>query len=186
MSSMAETAKAVLERAELIYSRDEIDLNVDQMASDIRYKIKDENPLVLCVMTGGIIAASELLLRLDFPLEVDYIHATRYGNETQGTELKWIASPRKPLAGRCVLIIDDILDEGHTLKEILKYCEQQGAVAVYSAVLVQKEHDRNTGLKQADFTGLMVPDRYVFGYGMDYKGYLRNVPGIYAAHTDDE
>jgi hypoxanthine phosphoribosyltransferase len=186
MNSMANTAKAVLKRAELLYSKDEIDLNVDRMADEIREKLKDSNPLVLSVMTGGIIASSELLLRMDFPLEVDYIHATRYGNETQGNELKWIASPRKPITGRTILVIDDILDEGHTLNEILKYCATQGAENVYSAVLVQKDHDRNTGLKQADFTGLIVPDRYVFGFGMDYKGYLRNVPGIYAAHIDDE
>ena len=186
MSSRAENAKTVLKRAELIFAKDEIDLNVDQMVNDIRQALKDADPLVLCVMTGGIITASELLLRMDFPLEVDYIHATRYGDDTQGTDLKWIAGPRKPLKGRSILVIDDILDEGHTLKEILKYCSEQGAEAVYSAVLVQKDHDRNTGLERADFTGMIVPDRYVFGYGMDYKGYLRNVAGIYAAHKDDE
>lgn len=186
MSSMADTARAVYERAELIYSRDEINMAVDLMAQDIRAKLEAADPLVLCVMTGGLISASEILLRMDFPLEVDYIHATRYGAETTGTELKWIASPRKPLKDRNILVIDDILDEGHTLEAILKYCRDEGALSVYSAVLVQKEHDRNTGLKKADFTALNVPDRYVFGYGMDYKGYLRNVPGIYAAQKDDE
>ncbi|MDH5547492.1 MAG: hypoxanthine-guanine phosphoribosyltransferase [Gammaproteobacteria bacterium] len=186
MGTNAEQAWSVYQRAELIYSRDEINLALDLIAKDISQTLSESDPLVLCVMTGGLMTASEILLRMDFPLEVDYIHATRYGLETQGQKLKWIASPRKPLVNRNILVIDDILDEGHTLEAILNFCREEGASSVYSAVLVQKEHDRNTGLKKADFTAMSVPDRYVFGFGMDYKGYLRNIPVIMAAHRDDE
>ena len=186
MSEQAEIAMQVLERADCIYDKSQVGSALDRMAEEIKQKLSSTNPLVLCLMNGGLIPCSELLLRLDFALELDYIHASRYGNDTSGTELKWIAEARKPLKDRTVLIVDDILDEGETLAAIMQYCREQQATNVYSAVLVEKEHDRKTGMKKADFTGLSVPDRYVFGYGMDYKGYLRNIPAIYAAKKEDE
>ena len=79
-----------------------------------------------------------------------------------------------------VLIVDDILDEGLTLDAIVGYCRQQGAKEVHSAVLVEKNHARRANHISATFTGLQVDDRYVFGCGMDYKGYMRNLPEIYA------
>ncbi|MDH5229770.1 MAG: hypoxanthine-guanine phosphoribosyltransferase [Gammaproteobacteria bacterium] len=182
----AKYAQAVLDRADLIFNQTEIEQALDRMAKQIETDFASTNPLVLCLMTGGLVATSELLLRLGFVLELDYIHATRYGHDTQGTDLKWIAKPRKSLKGRNVLVIDDILDEGQTLAAILQYCHQQEVASVKSAVLVEKEHDRKNGISSADYTGLIVPDRYVFGFGMDYKGYLRNVPGIYAAKAEDE
>jgi len=136
--------------------------------------------LLLCVMTGGLVTASELFIRLDFPLQLDYLHATRYQGGTRGSELQWITRPSQDLEGRTVLVVDDILDEGLTLAAILDYCREQGAAAVYSMVLVEKQHDRKASDLKADFVGLPVEDRYVFGYGMDYHGYLRNVRGIYA------
>jgi len=134
---------------------------------------------VLVVMNGGLIPAGLLLPRLAFPLKVDYLHATRYRERTFGTDLKWIKEAEEPLAGRHLLVIDDILDEGHTLAAILEHCRAAGAAEVLSAVLLKKEHGRSIGL-EADFTGLQVPDRYLFGYGMDYGGYWRNAPGIFA------
>ena len=186
MAITAEQAQSVYERADCIFDKKTVYAALDKMAEDITKVLKGRNPLVLCLMTGGLVPTSELVIRLDFPLELDYIHASRYGNETRGTDLHWHAKPRKSLADREVLVIDDILDEGETLKAIVKYCEDQGAARILSAVLVDKVHDRKTGMKKADFVGLNVPDRYVFGFGMDYKGYLRNVPGIYAAQVQDE
>ena len=186
MAISALQAKAVFERADCLYPQAQVEKALDSMAEKITARIKDTNPLVLCVMTGGLVPTSELLLRLNFPLELDYVHATRYGDLTQGGELKWIAQARVSLKERTSLVIDDILDEGQTLHAIIEHCKQSGAEVVYSAVLVDKEHERKAGLTQADFTGLMVPDRYVFGFGMDYKGYYRNTPGIYAAQKEDE
>lgn len=79
-----------------------------------------------------------------------------------------------------MLVIDDIFDEGDTLKAIVAEVRRQGAAAVYSAVLVNKRHDRKAAGLTVDFVGLEVPDRYVFGCGMDYKEYWRNLPAIYA------
>jgi hypoxanthine phosphoribosyltransferase len=116
---------------------------------------------------------------MPFPLNYDYIHATRYRGEIRGGELNWIAKSSYSFQDRHILIIDDILDEGLTLAALVKHCKKEGAASVHAAVLVNKLHDRKADL-QADFVGLDVEDRYVFGYGMDYKDYLRNVPGIYA------
>jgi hypoxanthine phosphoribosyltransferase len=150
------------------------------MAGEIAQRIGAADPLLLCVMTGGLVPASELFTRLDFPLQLDYLHATRYQGTRGGAELKWVARPSQALRGRTVLVVDDILDEGLTLAAILAYCREQGAAAVYSAVLVEKLHQRKASGLRADFVGVQVEDRYVFGYGMDYHGYWRNVRGIYA------
>jgi hypoxanthine phosphoribosyltransferase len=137
--------------------------------------------VLLCVMNGGLIFTGQLLTRLVFPLEIDYVHATRYGHETNGATLQWTVRPQLDLKGRTVLLLDDILDEGVTLAAIADYCRQQGAIKVCMAVLVEKLHLRKVspGMK-ADFTGIEVGDRFLFGYGLDYKGYWRNAPGIYA------
>ena len=110
-------------------------------------------------------------------------HATRYADGTQGGDIQWIVTPASPLEGRTVILIDDILDEGRTLAAIIAGCKGAGAKEIFSAVLVNKLHDRKNNMT-ADFCGLEVEDRYVFGYGMDYKGYLRNANGIYAVNED--
>lgn len=186
MSISPKDAEGVFSRASCLFNEAQVQESLDKIAEQITEQIADDNPLVLCVMTGGLMVSSELLKRLHFPLEVDYIHATRYGSEIMGDTLQWLAKPRKPLTNRSVLIIDDILDVGKTLHEIVNYCAEAGASKVLSAVLVEKIHDRKEGMHSADFTALQVPDKYVFGYGMDYKNYLRNSTGIYAAAKEDE
>ncbi|HSH29506.1 MAG TPA: hypoxanthine-guanine phosphoribosyltransferase [Thiohalobacter sp.] len=173
-------ARRVLDRAECVHSAAAVQDSLDSMATAITERIQDANPLVISVMTGAIVLAGQLLPRLHFPLQLDYIHATRYRGRTKGGELYWINRPNFPLRGRTVLILDDILDEGLTLEAIKDFCLQEGAAAVCSAVLVQKRHDRCVDGVEADFTGLQVEDRYVFGCGMDYHGYHRNLPAIYA------
>lgn len=169
----------VYAEADCLYTEEEVTQTIDRLAAEIQAKLADSDPLVLCVMTGAIIPAGRLLTRLAFPLQIDYIHATRYAGGTRGGELTWQTKPNFPLQDRVVLIIDDILDEGITLDAIMKFCRDAGAKAVYSAVLVNKIHDRKSGCV-ADFVGLDIEDRYVFGCGMDYNGYLRNIAGIYA------
>jgi hypoxanthine phosphoribosyltransferase len=118
------------------------------------------------------------------PLNVDAINASRYRNQTAGGAIEWVLKPRLPLQGRTILIIDDVLDEGITLAAIHQFCMDEGAETVYSAVLVDKDLGRGKPIS-ADFVGLHVANRYIFGYGMDYKGYLRNAPGIYACQMDN-
>jgi hypoxanthine phosphoribosyltransferase len=180
MSVTPEQVQQVYREAECLHDRAAIESAIEKMATDISAKYHDKNPLVLVVMSGALIPAGILLTHLDFPLQLDYFHASRYRGKTSGgTELEWRVTPRFAIEGRHVLIVDDILDEGLTLKAIVESCVSAGAASVESAVLVQKLHDRNCGI-EADYVGLEVEDRYVFGYGMDYKEYLRNAPGIYA------
>jgi len=177
-----EEIQNVLAKAELLYTEREVSNALDGMAEAISQRLQDKHPLCLSVMIGGLIPTGQLLPRLNFPLEIDYIHATRYRGTTSGRDLHWHAYPSTSLQDRTVLLIDDILDEGLTLQAIIKYCQQAGAEEVLSAVLVEKQLKQRPGLQQADFAGLTVPNRYVFGYGMDYQRQLRYVPGIYAVH----
>ncbi|MBV8464806.1 MAG: hypoxanthine-guanine phosphoribosyltransferase [Burkholderiales bacterium] len=171
----------VLREADCLHSEAEVLAAIERMAVDITEYLKHKNPIVYVVLNGGIIAAGQLLPKLRFPLEVSYLHATRYGDKTQGGRLNWKAKPAEDLSGRAVLIVDDILDEGNTLAAIIDYCMSQGAESVHTAVVVNKRHDRKArpGMT-ADFVGLDVEDRFLFGCGMDYKGYWRNTLAIYA------
>ena len=170
----------VRDSADLLYSQAEVERALERMAADIATDIGDTDPLLISVMTGGMVTSSELFTRLKCPVQLDYLHATRYDGTRGSDKLKWITRPSQSLAGRTVLVVDDILDEGLTLAAILEYCNEQRARAVYSAVLVEKLHNRKPADLRADYVGLRVEDRYVFGYGMDYHGYWRNLKGIYA------
>jgi len=124
--------------------------------------------------------AARLGLELGFDAEFDYLHATRYRGEMTGSGLAWLHRPATIIEGRTVILVDDILDEGHTLKAVRDWCEDQGAVKVKIAVMATKQHDRCVPGLKADYSGLMVPDRYVYGYGMDMNEHGRNLPAIYA------
>jgi hypoxanthine phosphoribosyltransferase len=172
----------VEKKATLLFTKEQIETGLDKIASAINEQLGESNPVVLCVMVGGLIPAGNLLPRLTFPLELDYVHATRYSNETfEKPEVKWIAKPRISLKDRNVLIIEDILDEGLTLAATVDYCQQQGARSVYTAILLDKQKVARLpgGTRSADFTALSMDKGYVFGYGLDYHGYLRNASGIY-------
>jgi hypoxanthine phosphoribosyltransferase len=173
-------AREVLREADLVCTAEEVDAAFERMATEITEGLAGSDPVVLAVMLGGMVPTARLISLLEFPFELDYVHATRYRGGTRGRDLRWIARPSTPLAERTVLVVDDILDEGHTLAAILEYCAHEGARRVLSAVLVHKQREQNASRLTADITGLEVPDRYVFGCGMDYGGMLRNLPAVYA------
>lgn len=181
MATSEQQIRHTLENADCLHSRDQVEQSIQRMAGEITRQLQGRRPLVLCVMNGGIVLTGALLPRLDLMLELDYIHATRYRNTTSGSDLQFRSRPASDMTGRSVLVVDDILDEGMTLAGVMQWCREQGAGQVLTAVLVDKQHERRAAeLPVADFTGLTTPDRYLFGYGMDYRGYGRNAPGIYA------
>jgi len=180
MFKIPDSIKLVEQEAICLFKYEQVEQALDEMAEKINAEYVDICPVIMCVMNGGLIPAGKLLPRFNFLLHVDYLHATRYRDDTSGTDVLWKAEPNVDLKGRSVLIIDDILDEGVTLETIVEYCECRGADKVKTAVLVEKIHNRKQSRIQADFVGLKVEDHYVFGYGMDYKGYLRNASGIFA------
>lgn len=182
MSNPTDTAAnmwTVFEASELIFDAETVQKAIDQLAVRLTLALDERNPVVLCVMTGGLILTSELLLRFRFPLQLDYLHATRYQTRTRGEELAWLAQPTLDLRDRVVLVVDDVLDHGQTLAGVVDKLHERGAGEVITAVLLDKQLASAKPIA-ADFVGLQCPDRYVFGRGMDYRGYWRNADGIYA------
>ena len=180
----AADAWEILNRAEQIFSAADVALAIERLSVDITQSLQNDYPLVLSVMGGAVVFSGHLLPLLRFPLEFDAIHVSRYAGETRGGELQWRVLPKEPVAGRTILVLDDILDEGHTLVAIRNKMLALGARQILSAVLVDKSLDREKPIK-ADFVGLTVPNRYVFGCGMDAFGLWRNLPAIYALKQPD-
>lgn len=165
--------------AELIHSSQVVTEAVRRLAEEISLQLCEKQPLVLSVMGGATVFAGQLLPLLNFPLDFDYIQVSRYGDAIRGGQMTWKVPPPANVKGRVVLVLDDILDEGVTLAEIHRCVMELGAAACYSAVFVNKQIGRAKPI-QADFVGLDVPARYVFGFGMDVHGAWRNLPAIYA------
>ncbi|MEW6677134.1 MAG: hypoxanthine-guanine phosphoribosyltransferase [Pseudomonadota bacterium] len=169
----------LIDDADLLVGATEVELALDRLGQSITDALADRMPLALCVMGGAVVFTGKLLPRMGFPLDFDYLHATRYRDGTRGGEIEWSALPRKEVQGRCVLLLDDILDEGHTLAAAKAKLLEMGAAEVWIAVLAEKDLGHAKPV-QADFIGLSLPNRYVFGMGMDAYGLWRNLPAIYA------
>ena len=168
-----------LQQAEIIYDEVAVNQAISSIASQLNQYYSEEPPIILCVIGGAVYFTGQLLPQLAFPLELDCVQATRYQGDIQGKVLKWVTKPKESIKNRSVLILDDILDEGVTLQAIVEQCQQLGAKEIKSAVLVEKELNISKPI-MADYVGLTVPDRYVFGCGMDIHGWWRNLPAIYA------
>ena len=172
-------AWAVLETADEICTADAVESAVARMADEITARLAGSFPLVLAVMGGAVVFSGRLLPRLRFPLEFDYIQVSRYGDGTKGGGISWKVEPRENVEGRTVLVLDDILDEGATLAEIKRRVLGLKANAFYSAVFSNKDIGRDKPVAP-DFVGVTLPNRFVFGYGMDVGGIWRNLPAVYA------
>ncbi|TDR78466.1 hypoxanthine-guanine phosphoribosyltransferase [Paludibacterium purpuratum] len=178
MANVAE-ALGILNSSDILFSAEEVDSAVDRMAEEITAKLGESYPLVLSVMGGAVVFTGQLLPRLHFPLDFDYVHVSRYGDKTHGGELVWKQAPKEEVQDRVVLVLDDILDEGHTMAAIRDKVMDMGAKAFFSGVFANKIIAKEKPIL-ADFVGIDVPDRYVFGYGMDVRGAWRNLPAIHA------
>lgn len=173
-------------RADTLLTPGQVSVALDRMAQEMTVQLADDDPLLLCVLKGGIVATAWLATRLDFALEIGYLHVTRYRGATRGSNVEWRTVLSHSVEHRTVVVIDDILDEGHTLLTIINELHRLGARRVLSAVLADKIHDRKAPGLNVDFVGFHVEDRYLFGCGMDYKEYWRNLPGIYAVSREDD
>ena len=180
MSADLEHIRQIMREADCLYTEAQVEEAIAKVGAHITREMADTNPVVFCVMNGGLIFAGKLLTHLQFPLEASYLHATRYRNETTGGDLVWKHKPATSLFGRRVLLVDDILDEGYTLQGVRTWCLEQGATDVRIAAMTVKKHDRALPDVTADYAGIELPDRYVFGFGMDVNETLRCVPAIYA------
>lgn len=169
-----------LARADLVHDHASLAAAIVRIGAEIDRELAGTPAVFVTVMQGALMFAGQLATSIATPLTFDYVHATRYRGATSGGELHWLKRPSTVLAGATVLLVDDILDEGHTLHAIREFCRSEGAARVLLAVLCEKRHGRTVPGLRADFVGVEVPDRYVFGYGMDYYEQGRNLPAIYA------
>jgi hypoxanthine phosphoribosyltransferase len=172
-------ARGILKQAELLYSADQVQAALHNVAQQINAKLSDKHPLILSVMGGAVVFTGQLLPLLDFPLDFDYVHVSRYGDARHGGAMQWKVKPHENVRGRIVLLLDDILDEGHTLSVLQEKVMELGADKCYSAVFADKQRGHSKPIR-ADFVGMEVPNRFMFGYGMDIEGAWRNLPAIYA------
>ncbi|HZE61990.1 MAG TPA: hypoxanthine-guanine phosphoribosyltransferase [Burkholderiales bacterium] len=175
----AQRAWRFLEHSDPIASAEQVQTALKRVALEINLRMAESYPLVLVVMGGAVVFAGQILPLLRFPLDLDYIHASRYGAETRGASIDWRVAPPPGVQGRAVLVLDDILDGGETMAAIRERLLALGAASFACAVLVEKKLSRPKPIR-ADFVGLTIEDRFVFGCGMDAKGYWRNLPEIRA------
>ena len=185
MSDVPAAALAARATADLLVSAPAVEKAIDQIAVKLKVALFAENPILVCVMNGGLPYTAALLKRLEMPLELTYVHAGRYGKSLRGSEIEFHAKPQTAVAGRHVVFVDDILDQGHTLAALRAWAIEEGATAVTTTVLVDKKITATRPIV-ADFSALECPDRYLFGCGMDYHGYWRNLPEIYAISAELE
>ncbi len=179
MTVSIQRARDILQQAELLYSAEQVQASLHKVARQINAALADTHPLVLSVMGGAVVFTGQLLPLLDFPLDFDYVHVSRYGDARHGGQMHWKVEPRENVRGRTVLVLDDILDEGQTMAALRQRVLELGANEFYCAVFANKRHGRAKPIR-ADFVGVELPDRFVFGYGMDIEGAWRNLPAIYA------
>lgn len=174
-----DTIQELISKSSVIYSEIEIKIVIQNIADQVNQTIKTDDLYVLCVMNGALIFAGQLLPRLEKNIQYSYVHATRYTSSLTGGPIHWLVKPPIDIEGKTVLILDDILDEGITLREIAATCLAMKAKAIFTAVLFDKEIAKEKSYLP-NFIGLKVPNRFVFGYGLDCKGLGRNLPHLYA------
>jgi hypoxanthine phosphoribosyltransferase len=174
-----EEALSIHQEAELLFDQSSVEVAIADLASTVENQCKDDFPLVLCVMNGGLYLTGQLLRHWDFPLTVDYVHATRYRLATLGKDVLWKAYPQNEIKDRNIIIVDDIFDQGYTLEEIKSYCSKQGANSITSVFLIRKTHERKKADIEPGYVGLECGGRYVYGAGMDLNSHFRNLSSIY-------
>lgn len=173
-------ANKILENSTILFKEEELAKRISEIAQKIEKEIEGTIPVFLTIMNGGMFFANDLLKQIKAPFICDYIHASRYGDATLGSmHITWYHQPKlEDIKGRTVYIIDDILDEGHTLAEVVRFLTQAGALECKIAVLVDKDLGKIKPIT-ADHVGIVAPNHFLFGYGMDIHGLYRQLPNIY-------
>ncbi len=175
-----EQALDVHNESKILFDAKQVEQAISDIADKVAVEIQDQFPVVLCVMNGGLFMTGQLMRFWDFPLTIDYVHATRHRLATLGRDVLWKAYPQNNLKGRHIVIVDDIFDQGYTLEEVKSYCMKQGAKKCTSVFLIRKTHQRKKADILADFVALECDDVYVYGSGMDLHSHFRNLSGVHA------
>lgn len=168
---------------EVWLSEEQINQRVEELAEILTEKYQDKDPLVVAVLNGSFMFCSDLLKKMNFPLELNFIKVSSYGNKTESSGNIQIDGGRIDMKDRNVLIVEDIIDSGNTLKKLSEYFAQLGAASVETVVLLDKPSRREADI-EADYAGFKIADQFVVGYGLDYAQYYRNLPYIGILDTE--
>jgi hypoxanthine phosphoribosyltransferase len=165
-------------RLRRLFSAGEIAAAVDRLAADVTRDYRGKNPLLLGILKGSFVFMADLVRRLDFPLEVEFIRLSSYGKgrETSG-KIKMVQGLRAAVRDREVLVVEDIIDTGITLTFLLDYLKKKGPASLRLCALADKPSRRRVPVK-IDYLGLTVPDKFIVGYGIDFDEKYRNLPEI--------
>ncbi len=172
---------ALPDGARCLYDAAAVDAAVDRVAVELAVRLWDARPVVVCLMNGGLAFTADLLRRFYFDLELDYMHLTRY-RHTQGGEVRFLRKLDRAVAGRSVLLVDDVLDEGVTLRTAQDAIAAAAPAELLTAVLVRK--NLGGAGAAADYAALDAPNEFLVGRGMDCDGWFRQLSGIYSLPPD--
>ena len=166
------------DKLKVLYPRQEIEAVVTRLAAEITLEYQTRNPLILGVLKGSFVFMSDLVRRLDFPLETDFIQLSSYGRGTESSGKINISHDLKsPVEGRDVLVVEDIVDTGKSLAFLADYLQSKNPESLRFCCLLDKPSRRQSPVT-VDYRGFTVPDKFVVGYGMDYAEQYRNLPDI--------
>jgi hypoxanthine phosphoribosyltransferase len=168
------SAKAMISSARIDKRVRELGKQISEVYADI------DTPLVMVViLKGATVFAADLLRSLTIPAELEFMRAASYGSGTTSGRLRLAHMVEGPLVGRHVLLVEDIVDSGRTVNAIAKRLRRLGPASLRLAALLDRPARREVEV-QIDFTGFVIPDKFVIGYGLDYAGLYRELPGIYS------
>lgn len=165
---------------EILFTEEEIDARVKEMGRQITedYKGDTADLLLVCILKGASIFMADLLKELDLPVEIDFMAVSSYGKHTVSTgDVRILKDLEQRIAGKNVLIVEDIVDSGYTLSYLVGNLHHRGAKSVRIVTLLNKEARRVVDI-HADYVGFDIPDSFVIGYGLDFNQKLRNLPYI--------
>ena len=164
--------------AKILFTKEEIAEKVKSLAKRIQSAYEGKNPLILCILKGSLVFTADLIRELDFPCQIDFMQVSSYGNGSETTgKLKIKKDTDSDICGRDVIIVEDILDTGVTLSNLIPALYDRGANSVEICVLLNKPERRTVEVKAA-YIGFDIENEFVIGYGLDYDEKYRNLPYI--------
>ncbi|MCR3954830.1 MAG: hypoxanthine phosphoribosyltransferase [Gudongella sp.] len=166
-------------KEKILFSREEIDIRVKEMGKELSKQYKDRDLVIVSLLRGSFIFTADLARELSIPVEIEFMTTASYGNEEISSGVvKILQDVRGSLKGKDVLIVDDIIDTGHTLKKVIEHLEEKEPDSIKVCVMLDKPSRRQVELVP-DYVGYEIPDVFIVGYGLNYGDYFRNIPYIF-------
>jgi len=167
------------EKIRVLLSEDEVDRRINEIAEQINRDYEGRELHLICILKGGVFFTCELAKRITVPVSMDFMSVSSYGDDTKSSGVVRIAKDLdEPLAGRHVMIVEDIIDSGRTLAYLIEVLKQRGPADIRLCTLLDKPERRVKKQVRVDYTCFTIPDEFVVGYGLDYAQKYRNLPFI--------